>query len=339
MAEQLSYLFWQAPPDDALATEADADRLTTAEAVTKQARRLLADPRAHLMVTDFYEHWLHLGRLAGESRDPKAFPDFNEDVRKAMREGTRRLVEDVVFNGDGRVATLLTTTQAFINGALAPVYGLSSVPQGRDFAAQALPSEERAGLLTQPSFLTSETGPSDPDRYNLRTVTAYPSAVTRLCAWMRRRRCTKRSCSSSLKRPRWTERPDEVDPPSNSPAPQDPDRPALDIVSTHDQERSMYGRIGQFRAVPGERDNLIALLLQGIQGMPGCLSYVIATDPADANAIWITEVWTDEAHHRASLSLPAVQAVITRARPLIGGFGSSTITQPVGGHGLEGARQ
>jgi len=69
----------------------------------------------------------------------------------------------------------------------------------------------------------------------------------------------------------------------------------------------MYGLIGTMTAVRGQRDALIAIVLESVGGMPGCLSYVVARDPADADAIWITEVWTDEPSHRASLKLPAVQ--------------------------------
>jgi quinol monooxygenase YgiN len=98
--------------------------------------------------------------------------------------------------------------------------------------------------------------------------------------------------------------------------------------------QGMFGLIGKMRTVSGERDALIALLLEGIGDMPGCLSYVVAKDPADADAIWITEVWDSRESHRASLQLPAVRATIARARPLIAGFESGTETQPVGGIGL-----
>jgi quinol monooxygenase YgiN len=96
----------------------------------------------------------------------------------------------------------------------------------------------------------------------------------------------------------------------------------------------MYGLIGKMTAAAGQRDALIAILLEGIAGMPGCLSYVVAQDPADANAIWITEVWENEASHQASLSLPSVKNAIARGRPLIAGFGDPIVTHPVGGHGL-----
>jgi quinol monooxygenase YgiN len=96
----------------------------------------------------------------------------------------------------------------------------------------------------------------------------------------------------------------------------------------------MHGLIGKMRAVAGQRDALIAILLEGTGGMPGCLSYVVAKDPADADAIWITEVWDNKASHAASLQLPQVRAAIARARLLIAGFDSGQETIPVGGVGL-----
>lgn len=97
---------------------------------------------------------------------------------------------------------------------------------------------------------------------------------------------------------------------------------------------SMYGLIGKMKATSGNRDALIALLLEGTAAMPGCLSYIIATDPADADAIWITEAWDNAASHAASLKLPAVQQAIGKARPMIAGFGERFETTPVGGYGL-----
>lgn len=93
----------------------------------------------------------------------------------------------------------------------------------------------------------------------------------------------------------------------------------------------MYGLIGKMNAVPGERDALVEILLAGTSDMPGCLSYIIATDPADPDGVWITEVWDRRESHQASLQLPAVQAAIARAKPLIAGFSSRVETTPVGG--------
>ena len=97
---------------------------------------------------------------------------------------------------------------------------------------------------------------------------------------------------------------------------------------------AMHGMIGKLTAAEGKRDELIAILLAGTQDMPGCLSYVIAKDPTDPNAVWITEVWDSAESHRASLMLPAVQDAIKKGKPFIARFDQSTATQPVGGHGL-----
>jgi quinol monooxygenase YgiN len=96
----------------------------------------------------------------------------------------------------------------------------------------------------------------------------------------------------------------------------------------------MYGLIGKMTTAPGQRDALIRILLDGTGGMPGCLSYIIAIDPNEPDALWITEVWDDEASHKASLSLPSVQQAMARGRPLIAGFSNRTVTTPVGGIGI-----
>jgi quinol monooxygenase YgiN len=99
-------------------------------------------------------------------------------------------------------------------------------------------------------------------------------------------------------------------------------------------ERRMYGLIGKITAVPAQREVLIAILLEGIAAMPGCLSYIVARDVADADAIWVTEIWDSQDSHQASLSLPAVQQAIAQGRPLIADFSAGIVTEPVGGHGL-----
>jgi len=103
--------------------------------------------------------------------------------------------------------------------------------------------------------------------------------------------------------------------------------------SSHQHGAAMYGLTGKMLAKAGHRDEIVAVLL-GTGSMPGCRLYVVATDPADASAIWITEVWDTKAAHDASLQLPQVQAAIAQARPFIEGFGERFETVPVGGIGL-----
>jgi quinol monooxygenase YgiN len=92
---------------------------------------------------------------------------------------------------------------------------------------------------------------------------------------------------------------------------------------------SMYGLIGKMSAVEGQRDALAAILAEATGAMPGCLSYVVAHDAEDPNGIWITEVWDSADSHMASLKLPAVQAAIAKARPMIAGFSNRVETVPV----------
>jgi quinol monooxygenase YgiN len=88
-------------------------------------------------------------------------------------------------------------------------------------------------------------------------------------------------------------------------------------VARADRGSGMYGLIGKMKAQPGQRDALARILTEGTAEMPGCLSYVIAADPADSDLLWITEVWTERDAHAASLALPSVREAIAKGRPLI----------------------
>lgn len=97
----------------------------------------------------------------------------------------------------------------------------------------------------------------------------------------------------------------------------------------------MYGLIGRMVAVEGKRDELISILLGQENGMPGCLIYVVARDPTDGDAIWVTEVWDSAENHKASLTIPSVRAAIERAMPIIAAFDQHHEIEPVGGIGLQ----
>lgn len=96
----------------------------------------------------------------------------------------------------------------------------------------------------------------------------------------------------------------------------------------------MYGLIGRLKSPASHRESLIGILIEASSAMPGCLSYVVAEDPSDPEAIWVTEVWENQDRHQASLTLPAVQQAIEKGRTLITSFGERFETRPVGGHGL-----
>ena len=101
-----------------------------------------------------------------------------------------------------------------------------------------------------------------------------------------------------------------------------------------DKGQTMYGLIGKMTAQPGKREALTAILVKGVSGMPGCLSYVVANDPQLPEVIWITEVWESKEAHVASLALPSVRDAITKGRPLIAGMERIAETTPIGGSGL-----
>ena len=95
----------------------------------------------------------------------------------------------------------------------------------------------------------------------------------------------------------------------------------------------MYGLISRIRAVKDRRDELAAIL-GGIGEMPGCISYVVALEDSDSQAIWVSEVWESTEAHSASLGTRSVQEAIEQGRPLIDRFDQRIETKPTGGIGL-----
>ena len=96
----------------------------------------------------------------------------------------------------------------------------------------------------------------------------------------------------------------------------------------------MFGSITRITAVSGKRDDLVAILAPGEGSLPGCLSYIVARDPKNADVLYVTEAWETVEAHAASLMLTEVQAAIARGRPLIANFELIAETEPVGGVGL-----
>jgi quinol monooxygenase YgiN len=109
----------------------------------------------------------------------------------------------------------------------------------------------------------------------------------------------------------------------------------LTSVLAGSQEASgMWGMIAKITVVPGKRDEMIGILKESAADMPGCLSYVVAKDAADENAVWVTEVWDSLASHDASLSLPAVKNAIPKSKVFVSNFEKIAVTSPVWGVGL-----
>lgn len=148
MASRLAFTLWGSVPDQELMAAADDGQLRTPADVEREARRLLADKRAHDIVRDFSEQWLDLSRLDGAVRDGTNL-DVNV-LNSSLRLSLTHFLDDAYFGAEGSFQRLFTDPTVWLNGTLAEVYG-GSAP-GNDFASQSLP-EPRAGLLTQPALL------------------------------------------------------------------------------------------------------------------------------------------------------------------------------------------
>jgi quinol monooxygenase YgiN len=97
-----------------------------------------------------------------------------------------------------------------------------------------------------------------------------------------------------------------------------------------------YGYIGSMRTRPGRRDEVVGLLLLGADSLRtlGCELYAVCTDPADADVIWVTEIWDSAEHHDTSLEVPDVKASIAAAMPMLTGEFTRQELAVVGGLGV-----
>lgn len=100
----------------------------------------------------------------------------------------------------------------------------------------------------------------------------------------------------------------------------------------------LFGLFGKLTAVEGKRDALAANLLRAAELMkdvPGCLLYVVNTSSSEPDAVYVTEIWQDEASHGASLSMPGVRDLITSTMPLLASAPEGQRFTPIGGKGLD----
>jgi len=158
LATRLSFLIWAAGPDDALLDAAGRGELADKAAVATKARAMLADPKARVAITDFYNQWIGTSRLDIMTKSTTLFPQYSDAVRDAMKAETPAFVEYVLWSGDHKLSTLLTSPTAFVSSALAPIYGVSTTsatPQMMSLPA----AQARAGILTQASFLAVQAHP------------------------------------------------------------------------------------------------------------------------------------------------------------------------------------
>jgi hypothetical protein len=150
LASRLSYFLWSSMPDAELTAAAASGALRGAEGIAAQVTRMLADPKAAAFAENFGSQWLPVRALEEVVPDAKAYPQFDEPLRAAMRAETMRFFLDVA-SGSRSLKELLTTSAGYVNDRLAEHYGLGAIGSPEPVFKALNPG--RGGLLTQGTFL------------------------------------------------------------------------------------------------------------------------------------------------------------------------------------------
>lgn len=155
LATRLSYFLTASMPDAELLAAADSGALLTEGGLRAQAERLLRDPRARDVLTDFFVQWLRLDRLDSMSLDPNAFPEFDDALREDLKASVLQFVDYALWEADS-FQFLMAGSLGFVNDRLASLYGL--IPPGtQELVVTELDPAERRGLLTQPGVLAASS--------------------------------------------------------------------------------------------------------------------------------------------------------------------------------------
>ena len=151
LASRLSFFLWSSIPDDQLLQIARQGTLHTPVVLNQQVRRMLADPKAEALVTNFAGQWLYLRNLKNFQPNSLEFPDFDDNLRQAMRRETELFFQSIVRE-NRNVVDLMTADYTFLNERLAKHYNVPSI-YGSHFRRVTLKDEARKGLLGKGAIL------------------------------------------------------------------------------------------------------------------------------------------------------------------------------------------
>jgi hypothetical protein len=158
LASRLSYFLWASMPDDELMRAAKAQTLRKPGVLEAQVRRMLADPKASNLVSNWAAQWLQLRNLGRTKPDPVRFPTVDDELLDAMRTETSMFMEAIIKE-DRSILDIIDAPFTFINGPLARHYGIKGV-DGEAFQRVTLDGEQRGGVLTQAAILTVSSYPT-----------------------------------------------------------------------------------------------------------------------------------------------------------------------------------
>jgi mono/diheme cytochrome c family protein len=151
LASRLSFFLWSSIPDDQLLRVASQGTLHTPAALNQQVSRMLADPKAEALVTNFAGQWLYLRNLKSLQPNSLEFPDFDDNLRQALQRETELFFRSIVRE-DRNVVDLMTADYTFLNERLAKHYGVPGV-YGSHYRRVTLADEARRGLLGKGAIL------------------------------------------------------------------------------------------------------------------------------------------------------------------------------------------
>ncbi len=152
LASRLSFFLWSSIPDDELLATAERGELKDAAVLERQVRRMLADPRSKALVTNFAGQWLHLRNLRAVKPDVNLFPEFDDNLREALRRETELFFASQLRE-DRSVVDLLSADYTFLNERLARHYEIPGI-YGSHFRRVDLGDQRVGGLLGHGSILT-----------------------------------------------------------------------------------------------------------------------------------------------------------------------------------------
>ena len=152
LATRLSFFLWSSIPDEELLSLAERGELSKPAVLESQVLRMLKDPKSNSLVDNFADQWLYLRNLKSITPDGRIFPDFDDNLREAMRYETEMLFKSVLKE-DSSVLKMLKTDEAYLNERLAKHYGIPHVYGTRFRKVKLDPKYNRGGLLRHASIL------------------------------------------------------------------------------------------------------------------------------------------------------------------------------------------